>query len=421
MNRQSFLSVFENLKDKREKYLEKAGVLYVEIDEPARFNDMLMFDADERIMSNFEDKIASITDKKMLARKGQHNFVIIVDNFSVEKDLENLARNIIHIFREPMDLDGNLVYVTGSVGISFSENPINDMSIRKLVRQAEQTMKEARLKGFNQISVFRGPAPDFSCEQELRLMKDLPKSIDKSEIYFVYQAQYSYSKQAFIGAEILARWKHPELGDISPSVFIPFAEKSGMITPLTTRILIEASVIFSKLENIGIDDFSISVNLPFQVLMEESFIDTVKFLLDAYELGGKKVTFEIMEDTIPDHIESFTLRLQEIKKLGFLLAVDDYGTGHTSLTYLLHFPVDYLKVDRSFVKDIHKNKRNYLLFKSIISTAEALELDIVAEGVETIEEDRVLKSFGDITVQGYLYSKPLEESSFLQMLSNNAV
>jgi EAL domain-containing protein (putative c-di-GMP-specific phosphodiesterase class I) len=151
--------------------------------------------------------------------------------------------------------------------------------------------------------------------------------------------------------------------------------------------------------------------------MEESFPDTVAFILEAYALQGKRLTFEIMEDTIPDHIESFTARLNEIKDLGFKLAVDDYGTGHTSLTYLLHFPVDYLKVDRSFIQGIDKKEKTFLLLKSIIDMASALNLEVVAEGVETSYEDKILRqNFSELSVQGFFYSKPSKAEDFLSLL-----
>jgi len=150
--------------------------------------------------------------------------------------------------------------------------------------------------------------------------------------------------------------------------------------------------------------------------MEESFPDTVEFILDAYELRGRSLTFEIMEDTIPDHIESFISRLESIKRMGFRLAVDDYGTGHTSLRYLLYFPVDYLKIDRSFVKGIEKSERTLQLFRSIVDTANALSLDIIVEGVENESEDRIVREFGALTVQGYHYSMPVEERAFLASL-----
>ena len=398
------------------EYLEDsvpAEVLYIEIDEPARFNDAFGYDTDKRILLYFCENISSLLDDELFVRIGTYSFVIAKKNPSKPGELKLLAEKIINQLREPMNFEGNLLYMTAAIGIASSFYGF--YSAATLVRQAEHAMKKAKREGTNRI-VLCQENRGFSFEHELKLLRDIPRAIENGEIYFVYQGQYNYAQKAFTGAEMLARWEHPVLGNVPPDIFIPLAEKSGMITPLMNKTLIEVSKMYQKLEEKGFPDFSIALNLSFQVLMEESFLDNVTFLLDAYGLQGKPLTFEIMEDTIPDHLESFIARLDEVKALGFSLAVDDYGTGHTSLTYLLHFPIDYLKIDRSFVHNIHQNRRNFLLFKSMIDMADALELKVIAEGVETPEDDAVLQQFEGITVQGYLYCKPLRAEDLLKRL-----
>jgi len=391
----------------------QTGILYLEIDDPARFNDTFGYDTDKQILLQFCQNISNFLDDELFVRIGTYGFVIVKDNIENSDIMMSLGEKIINLLREPISFDDNLLYITTAIGISISSKEERDP--RVLIKKAEHAMQESKREGINRISISCDRV-NFSYAHESRLLHDLPQAIEHGDIHFAYQAQYSYEKSAFTGAEMLARWEHPELGNIPPEIFIPLAEKSGMITPLMTRTLIEASSMFHRLEEHNITEFAIAVNLPFQVLMEESFLDTVRFLLDAYALKGKALTFEIMEDTIPDHLESFSARLNEAKSLGFSLAVDDYGTGHTSLTYLLHFPIDYLKIDRSFVRNIHRNRRNYLLFRSIIDMAKALEVKVIAEGVETKEEDDVLRQFREITVQGYLYSKPLKEEKLIDLL-----
>ncbi len=402
-------------------YLEEEGseirtvspeVLYIEIDEPARFNDAFGYDTDKRILLYFSENISTLLEDELFVRIGVYSFVIAKKKPSRPGELKLLADKIVNQLREPMNLEGNLLYMTASIGIASS---VSLNSGATLVRQAEYAMKKAKREGTNRIVVCHENGA-FSFEHELKLLRDLPKAIENGEIYFVYQGQYSYTEKTFTGAEMLARWEHPELGNIPPNIFIPLAEKSGMITPLMNKTLIEVSKMYRELEQRGLQSFSIALNLSFQVLMEESFLDNVRFILDAYALKERPLTFEIMEDTIPDHLESFTSRLDEVKRLGFSLAVDDYGTGHTSLRYLLHFPIDYLKIDRSFVHNIHRDRRNFLLFKSMIDMADALGLKVIAEGVETREEDSVLQRFGEIIVQGYLYCKPLRQEALLALL-----
>jgi diguanylate cyclase (GGDEF)-like protein len=401
------------------EYLEKTvqkvssvGILYIELDDPARFNDTFGHDTDKKILVNVIQSISALLEDELFVRMGTYGFVIAKKEISSSDVLSSLAQKIINLLREPLSFQGNLLYMTAAIGISFSSKHQNNSF--SLLKHAEYAMKDAKKLGTNRIMVSKQDSEIFY-DQEFRLLKDLPYAIEQGDIYFVYQGQYSYRKDAFTGAEMLARWEHPELGNVPPSIFIPLAEKSGMITPLMTRTLVDAASMFKRLEEKGLKDFSLSINLPFQVLMEESFPDTVQFILKAYELEERNLTFEIMEDTIPDHIESFTARLNEIRNMGFSLAVDDYGTGHTSLRYLLHFPVDYIKIDRSFVQDIHKEHKRFLLFKSIIDMADALDLEVIAEGVETYQEDEVLRSFTELSVQGYLYSKPSKSETFLEL------
>jgi diguanylate cyclase (GGDEF)-like protein len=392
------------------------GLLFLELEDPSHFNDAFGYNADKHILLQAVEGIASLLDNEHFSRVGTYSFVIVLENLSSSDDLMVLAQKIINFFREPLSFQENLLYMTAAIGIAYTQGKEKCETV-SFIKQAEHAMREAQRMGINRIVVSSGESV-LSYSQELRILQELPYAIEREDIYFVYQGQYCYKDESFKGAEILLRWEHPELGNIPPSVFIPLSEKSGMITPLMTRTLVEASSMFKKLQLQGIDTFSLSINLPFQVLMEESFIDTVAFLLDAYELKGKRLTFEIMEDTIPDHLESFTSRLDEIKALGFMLAVDDYGTGHTSLTYLQHFPVDFIKIDRSFITNIGVERKRFLLFKSIIDMAKALDLKVIAEGVETEEEDVILrKHFSDLTVQGFLYSKPSRAEDFLKALS----
>ena len=403
----SYLDTIENTEG------SYTGILYAELDDPARFNNLFGHNSDKVLLRTFVSRLESALSYDMLAKVGTYRFVVVYRMIENREMIEKAAGQIVNLLREPMGVGENLVYLTGTVGLALS---IPGETGSMFVKRAERAMADAKKEGRNRIGICKSETL-FSSKEELQLIKDMPRAIDRGDIYFVYQPQYSYRQRRFTGAEILVRWKHPDIGDVMPDVFIPLAEISGMIVPLMTRILIEAALMFSRLEKEGVRDFALAVNLPFQVLMEESFFHTVDFLMDAYALGGKNLTFEIMEDTIPDHLESFTARLEKIKSLGFSLAVDDYGTGHTSLTYLLHFPVDYIKIDRLFVQNIHKNRRTYLLFRSIVDMAKALELSVVVEGVECEEEDAIVKRFGDVTVQGYFYSKPVSAERLSRLLS----
>jgi len=407
----TFLSLLSDMIEDT-SFSSPLGILYMEFDDLARFNDTFGFDIDDRLLVSLSEGIGKLLEDEIFGRVGTYRFAIAVKDADKDK-LYTLAENIIYLLNEPFNIDENMFYVTATVGISFSQKKRSNAYT--LLKYAENTMKQLQKNGTNHIGFYKKEENPF-LKQELQLMRDLPAAIDTGEFYFVYQPQYSHKSNTFTGAEMLTRWRHHELGEISAEIFIPLAEKSGMIAPLTTQILIEASKMFEALKAIGKNEFSLSVNISPQVLMEKSFLETIHFLLEQYDLEGRNLTFEIMEDTLPKNLDQFIMLLHEIREMGINIAIDDYGTGHTSLKYLMALPIDYLKIDRSFVKDIHHNHKTFQLFRTIIDMATALNLKVIAEGVEVKEEDDVLREIGNITVQGYFYGKPLEAADLISLL-----
>jgi diguanylate cyclase (GGDEF)-like protein len=385
----------------------------MEFDDLARFNDTFGFDIDDRLLIALSTEIKKLllSEDQLFGRVGTYRYAIAVENTD-SHTLQLLAEKIIHLLSEPFNIDENMFYITATIGISLSQK--KSCTAYTLLKYAENTMRQLQKEGMNHIG-FHKEENNPLLKEDLRLMRDLPGAIDAGEFYFVYQPQYSHKSGTFTGAEMLTRWKHPVLGEIPPGRFIPLAERSGMITPLTTQILIEASKMFKALSKIGHDKFSLAINISPQVLMEKSFLETVQFILEQYDLKGRNLTFEIMEDTLPSNLDMFISLLQSIRDLGITIAIDDYGTGHTSLKYLMTLPIDYLKIDRSFVNNIHHDKRTFKLFKTIIDMAKALDLKVIAEGVELEEEDQVLRKLSNITVQGYLYGKPLQGEVLLDL------
>jgi len=396
--------------------MNQLSLLCIEFDELDRFNEVFGYDIDDKLLVEIISKIEKILDTNMvLARVGNYQLAILVYQDCIKDNSYALAEQIIGFLKEPFCIGPNMFYVTANIGISILSSDISDAY--KLLKTAENTTKKLQKRGYNNIAFTKLTTDEF-LKKEIELMKDLPSAIDNGEIFFVYQGQYSHDKQKFIGAEMLTRWKHPEYGFVSPFIFINLAEKSGMIGPLTIKLLIEAAKMFERLESEGIEDFSLSVNISPIVLMEKSFYETVEFLMESYNLKGKNLTFEIMEDTISNNIDNFVELLNKLKKLGIKIAIDDYGTGHTSLSYLINLPIDYIKIDRSFVTGIDKETKKFLLLKSIIDMASTLDMKVVVEGVEEYSEDDLIKIFKDMTIQGYLYCKPIEAVEFIQKVQD---
>lgn len=390
------------------------ALLFIEFDDLARFNDTFGFDIDDQLILQLSEHIKLLLDvDDFLARVGNYQFAIASQRLQSEKSSGTLAKRIIHMLSEPFSVGENMFYVSASIGISFSSAEKN--SAYRLLKTAENTMRHAQKDGKNYIAFTQYDVQP-SLQKSVRLMGDLPAAIDNEEIYYVYQGQYSHKENRLNGAELLARWKHPQYGEVSPALFIPLAEQSGMIGPLTIKAIIEASRMFDKLKARGITDFSLSINISPVFLMESDFIETVQFLRQYYNLAGEKLNFEIMEDTLAHNMGNLAQLLEKIRDLGISIEIDDYGTGHTSLKYLENLPVDTLKVDKSFIRNIDKNRKRMALLKAIIDMSHALDIAVIAEGVETESEDRIIKKFKDITVQGYLYSKPEESAPFLDKL-----
>lgn len=394
---------------------EFTALLFITFDDLARFNDAFGFDVDDQLIVQLSKSVKSLLNADdLLARVGNYQFVVVTQKLHGVEEVERFAGRILHMLSEPLTIGANMFYVSASIGISLA--PIDADNAYKLLKSAENTVHRMQQEGKNQVA-FSHHRVETSYDESVQLMADLPAAIENGEIYFVYQCQYSYAKERFVGAEILARWRHPDYGEVSPELFIPLAEQSGMIEPLTIKALIDAAKMFAAFEQRSISDFSLSVNISPKFLMSSHFIETIRFLLENYDLSGKALNFEVTEETLIRNMANLTQRLEAIREMGVRIEVDDYGTGYTSLNYLANLPIDRLKVDRSFVCDIEKERKRRALLKAIVDMSHAMDIDVIVEGVETRQEDEVIRTFEAMTVQGYYYCQPLAFDDLLTKLN----
>jgi len=392
-----------------------AALLFIEFDDLSQFNDIFGFNADDRILMKIDKKLSLLLKKNhILARAGKYQYIIMQDLFLAES-AEMLAKRIIHMLSEPCVIDEHMFYLYASIGISL--NPVDGNDAYELIKKSENTMRDVQKEGKNRIG-FTKHVTTLSSEKSADIMKDLPSAIENGEIYFVYQPQYSQQEKRFNGAEILSRWKHPKYGEISPEFFIPLAEQSGMIDSLTVRSLVAASKAFNFLENENINDFSLSVNISPAFLMTSSFYKTIHFLMKQYDFKKKKLNFEITEEVLMKNTNNLMKTFQKLKALDINIELDDFGTGYTSLQHLAYFPIDTLKIDKSFVSGIDKDVKKKALFKAIVDMSHTLDIDVIAEGVETSSENNVIKTFDSITVQGYFYAKPIYIDALIEKVKS---
>ncbi len=414
-----YLSFLEILK---QKFLEAdskkifTALLFIEFDDLSRFNADLGFCVDEDLMIKISQGIKLLLNSKdIMTRAGNHQMIIMQDHSSTES-AEVLAKRVMHMLSEPCVVDDQMFYIQASIGISLY--PLDGKDAVQLIEAAKNTMKHAQQENKTHIGFTQDSMVVVPCEKNIRIMADLPAAIENGEIYFLYQPQYSHNKKCFVGAEILARWKHPKYGEISPEIFIPIAERNGMIGPLTIKALVTASKVFTLLKQHNIDNFSLSVNISPVFLMANSFIETIEFLMDQYDLHGKKLNFEITEEILLKNTDNLITTLDKLKALDIGIELDDFGTGYTSLHQLAYLPIDTLKVDRSFVSNIDKDTKKKALFKAIVDMSFALDIKVIAEGIENSREKSTIETFEAIISQGYFYAKPINLILLLEKLTS---
>ncbi len=393
------------------------SILFIEFDDLSRFNDAFGFNIDDKLMLKISEDISLfLNSKDILARVGNHQFVIMQD-LSSEESAEILAKRIIYMLSEPCIIDEHMFYIEASIGISLY--PLDGNNITELIKTAENTMKYVQKNSKNHIGFSKDNILSLPCDKSIRLMADLPAAIENGEIYFLYQPQYSHTEKCFVGAELLARWEHPKYGDVPPELFISIAEQNGMIGPLTVKALVAASKAFAVFYKKGMNSFSLSLNISPIFLMARSFDETIEFLINQYDLLGKKLNFEITEEIVLKNTDTLLKTLEKLKSFDINIELDDFGTGYTSLQHLAYLPIDTLKIDKSFVYEIDKDVKKRALFKAIVEMSQALNINIIAEGIENSSENNIIKTFDSIIVQGYFYAKPMTLDSLVEKFESS--
>ncbi len=380
-----------------------ATLLFIEFDELSYLHS---YNIDDMLAPKITKSIKYyLSLDSYFQRVGDYQYIILLQNGVSSKELNQLIKQISNIFLEPISINDNLFYLTLSFGVSFS--PKEGTTLYTLVKKAKYALKSR--EKFSQHSVITSEEifTSTSYLKMTELMKDLPLAIENGEITWEYQPQYDYEKNAYTGAEMLARWKHPKYGDVSPEIFIPLAEETGMIAPLTVKLFIETSHSFKILEKNHINDFSLSINISPVFLMSKTFYTTIDFFISEYDLYHKKLHFEITEQILIKDIYLYSELFDKLKKLNIHIALDDFGTGYTSFNYLSELPISSIKIDKSLIKDIDKNLKNRTIVNAIYHMSQALNLDVIVEGVENSAENSIIKNYVSIKSQGYYHAKPM--------------
>ena len=348
-----------------------------------------------------------------LARLGGDEFTILLVDISEPEQASRVAQRILLSLGEPVQVGGSEVAVSAGVGIAMVPQDGDDMD--GLMRKAETAMHVAKEAGRSQIC-FYNQAMSVAVEKRLRLEGELRHALDEGQFQMFYQAKVDVRSLTVVGAEALIRWLHPQRGMVSPVDFIPVAEDCGLIVPMTGWIIETVCRQIAQWRSDGLPVVPVSINIAGASFLKDGLISAIRLAMSTHRIGPELLEFEVTESSLMRDLERTRIILGEVKALGASLSIDDFGTGYSSLTYLKRFPVDVLKIDRSFITDVTTDENDAALTSAIIAMGSSLHLELIAEGVESWAQVDFLERRGCHLVQGYLFSKPVPHEAFAALL-----
>lgn len=391
------------------------GVLQVDLDRFKYINDTMGHQVGDVLLETVAERIHSCVRRgDMVARQGGDEFSIILEDLSQARDAALVAGKILAALSEPVRIEEQDFVVTASIGISLY--PYDGADAQSLLMSSETAMYYAKNEGRNNSQFFAAEMNVMSKER-LSLEKDLRQALEKQEFLLYYQPQVDFESRRIIGVEALIRWGHPELGMVSPAKFIPLAEETGLIIPIGEWVLRTACAQTRAWHDAGFCHLQVSVNLSARQFKQQNLSRTVREIIGGTGLAPECLELELTESTLVQNPERVITTLQELKAMGVQFSVDDFGTGYSSLSYLKRFPLDKLKIDQSFVRDITTDPSDAAITRAVIALGRSLGLRVIAEGVETPEQLKFLCRNQCHGMQGYYFSRPLPAEQFSELLA----
>ena len=413
-NRVMFGEVLNLAIQNAQRYQRDFAVLFIDLDRFKVINDTLGHEAGDKLLKEMGTRLTdAVRSGDVVARLGGDEFVVLVQEVSERKQVEAVARKILSALIKPMFMQGQECRVTASIGICMY--PADAQDEQSLMKNADIAMYRAKEEGKNTYKFYSGEINVHSFER-MALENSLRRGLERSEFLLHYQAKLDLHTGKITGVEALVRWRHPEMGLVSPGQFIPLAEETGLIVPIGKWVLATACAQSVAWRREGLPPLRMAVNLSARQFADEDLVKDIAAALESTGLQADLLELDLTESIVIQNTERAGKVLAEIKKMGVRLAIDDFGVGYSSLTHLKRFSIDTLKVDRSFIRDIPQNLEDRAITEAIIAMGKSLNLTVVAEGVETLEQQTFLHDHACDEMQGYFFSKPISSDQFAELL-----
>ncbi|MGB3275537.1 MAG: EAL domain-containing protein [Castellaniella sp.] len=417
-NRRTALSHLTQMLESARPGRPIGALLLIDLDGFKRINDMHGHDTGDQVLCGIADRLrTSVRDQDMVSRVSADEFIVLLDDLSSK--VNDAARNAMHVAEKlriavcnsAFSVQGKPIYVTGSIGLTLIQ--ADSQTIDSVMREADMATHRAKQHGGNQVTFYEQSLQS-EVEQRLWLEHDLLQTIGTPHLTLYIQPQFGHDGRV-TGGELLARWTHPTRGPVSPALFIPIAEETGLISLLGSWSLQFACDALVTLQEEG-ETYPLSLNVSPRQLMEPQFVETVRDTLANKNIPGNRLIFEITEGVLIQDIQAVTRRMQALALLGIRFSIDDFGTGYSNLAYLKRLPLYELKIDKSLVQDIPGDSDSLAIVQLILAMADKLDLRVVAEGVETEAQSRFLFEHDCHAQQGYLLARPMPLAAWVDMI-----
>jgi diguanylate cyclase (GGDEF)-like protein/PAS domain S-box-containing protein len=413
-NRVMFGEVLNIAIQNAQRYNRRFAVLFIDLDRFKIINDTLGHEAGDKLLKEMGTRLSeTVRSSDVVARLGGDEFVVLVQEVSEPKQMETVARKILSALAKPMLIQGQECGVTASIGICMY--PSDAQEEQSLMKNADIAMYRAKEEGKNTYKFYSEEINVHSFER-MALETSLRRGLERNEFFLHYQAKLDLRTKQITGVEALVRWQHPELGVVPPMQFIPLAEETGLIVPIGKWVLNRACAQNVAWQREGLPPLRMAVNLSARQFADDDLLEDIGTALRESGMKPELLELELTESMVMQNADRASTVLAAIKRLGVRIAIDDFGVGYSSLTHLKRFPIDTLKVDRSFIRDIPQDPGDRAITEAIIAMGKSLKLTVVAEGVETQEQQTFLYDHNCDEMQGFFFSKPVASDQFVELL-----